>query len=380
MTSTTPLLADDPTTTPEPRAGLAPEEVTALQAVREYPCVSVLMSTSRGRRMAPAATQRLRRLAAQAGERLRSEDPAGAHADVLARLDDLVIDAVHGPTSEAVALYASRSTARLLRLPLPVVDRVVIDRTFATRDLVRCLHRAPRHAVLVLATDQARLFEEVGGALAPARSSQFPAYSERHRELTHRTSAQEEALRAFVRDVDRALGAHLALHPAPLVLVGTEQVLAEFRAQSKNLARLAGSITGSLASAPLAELRARIRPVIDGYLHSRQQEALDLLARRTGEDRVVTGVPSAWLAAQYERPEMLVVDESSTYPARLSADGDLLTPATDVEHPDVIDDAVDELIELVLARGGWVALADEGALGEHGDGVALTLRQRPRQW
>jgi hypothetical protein len=83
----------------------------------------------------------------------------------------------------------------------------------------------------------------------------------------------------------------------------------------------------------------------------------------------------AWLAARRERVEMLAVEEGLFFPARLSADGDVLTPATDVEHPDVLDDAVDELIETVLARGGWVALVRDGGLAAHG-GVAVTLRTR----
>jgi hypothetical protein len=70
---------------------------------------------------------------------------------------------------------------------------------------------------------------------------------------------------------------------------------------------------------------------------------------------------------------MLVVEEGFFHPARISADGDFLTPADDVEHPDVIDDAVDELIELVIQRGGWVAFAEDGALADH-DRVALTVR------
>ncbi len=366
---------------PAPWAGLTAQEVLELQSVREYPCVSVLMSTTPARKMAPAVTQRLRRLTAQAAQRLVTEASAGEHADVVARLEDLLIEAVHGPTSAAIALYASPGTARVLRLPLTVVDRVVIDPTFATRDLVRCLHRAPRHVVLVLAAGQARLFEEVAGTLAPARSSRFPFYADPRpqtgrRATSSRASTHEASIRAFQRDVDRALGAYLALHPAPLVLVGAERVLASFRAESKNLGRLAGTITGSHASAPLPELQARIRPVIDDYLHSRQREAIELLERRAGAGRVVTGVPSAWLAARHERPEMLAVEDSLFYPARLDPDGDLLTPATDVEHPDVIDDAVDELIELVLARGGWVALTDDGALAAH-DRVALTLKDGP---
>ena len=61
--------------------------------------------------------------------------------------------------------------------------------------------------------------------------------------------------------------------------------------------------------------------------------------------------------------------------ARVSRDGDLITPADDVEHPDVIDDAVDEVIETVLRRGGWVALVQNGALSAS-DRIALTLRPR----
>ena len=62
------------------------------------------------------------------------------------------------------------------------------------------------------------------------------------------------------------------------------------------------------------------------------------------------------------------------HPARLSDDGDLVLPAPDVDHPDVVDDAVDEVIELVLGRGGWVALVAQGRL-DHAGGIALTLRQ-----
>jgi hypothetical protein len=151
--------------------------------------------------------------------------------------------------------------------------------------------------------------------------------------------------------------------------------VALFTRTSANIARLAGTIPANLTTVPLPELAARTKPVLEAYLHSRQTEALDLLNRRAGSHRVVSGMSSAWLAARHERPEMLAVEEGLFHPARISADGDLLLAATDVEQPEVIDDAVDELIELVLNRGGWVAMVDDGLLAEH-DGVALTLRGR----
>jgi hypothetical protein len=133
-------------------------------------------------------------------------------------------------------------------------------------------------------------------------------------------------------------------------------------------------VRGNLLNAPLPELTARIRTTLRDYLHRREAEALALVDARSGAGRVVSGVPAAWLAARTHRPEMLAVDETVFYPARISDDGDTLVPAPDVDHPDVIDDAVDELIELVLLRGGWIALTSPGTLDAH-EGVALVVRR-----
>lgn len=371
-----------PTTTPSTArasrsapAKVSPEQVTALQGVRGAPCVSVLMSTTPAVRMTPDDLVRLRSLVQDVRRRLAQEERPLDHEQLLERLEDLVVEASVRPTLAGLALYASASTGQRVVLPLSVVERTVVDPTFATRDLVRALHRVPRHTVLVLSAGEARLFEETGAALLPASAGTFPLVAEpAHTSHEHRPAGREAAMRAFLRTVDRALGKHLALHPAPLVLIGPKPLVAAFTSRSRNVARLAGTITGSRASAPLGRLRALVRPVVDGYLHSRRDEALELLGRRMAEDRVVTGMPAAWLAAQHERPEVLVVEDGLVYPARLSAEGDLLTPAEDVEHPEVIDDAVDELIEVVLRRGGWVALVDDGSLGES-EGVALAVRR-----
>jgi hypothetical protein len=287
-----------------------------------------------------------------------------------------VREAATAPTSTALAVFVSRGTALTVLLPVEVRDRAVVDPTFATRDLVRALHRTPRHLVLALTSREARLFDGVGETLRPVPGTTFPLRGDRQRgDERMRARRRDADAAAFLRTVDAALGAYLRLHPAPLVLVGQDRVLAGFRAVSKNLGRLAGSIEANLATEPLATLVTRTRPVLERYLRSRQDEALALLERRAGVHRAVSGMSSAWLAARSERPEMLAVEEGLFYPARVSNDGDLLQRATDVEHPDVIDDAVDELIELVLDRGGWVALVEDGALRAH-DGVALTLRSR----
>jgi hypothetical protein len=345
------------------------QQVVLLQSVRSYPCLTLLLTTEPGPTMAPADARRLEGLLASAAQRLRAEgcDPDGA---VLATAKRLVAEAVASPTSTGLAVFASSGTALVVPLPVDVRERVVVDPTFATRDLVRALHRTPRHLVLALSSRDARLFEGSGDDLRPARGSSFPML-----DTAGRGEHPARDATAFLRSVDKALGTYLQLHPAPLVLAGPTRVLATFAGLSRNLGRLAGQIPANVVHQPLSELAERTRPVLERYLHSRQQEALELLDRRTGSSRAVSGMTSAWLAARTERPEMLAVEQGLFFPARLSGDGDLLLPATDVEHPDVLDDAVDELIELVLDRGGWVALVDDGALAAH-DGVALTVRAR----
>lgn len=363
VTSTTPPRA----ATTRRAAAPSPETVLLLQSVRSYPSVSLLATTTPGRRMSTADARTVIRLAGEAAQRLR-DDPSPGNEEVLRALDETVARVLSEPTGKAIGVFVNSAMQEVVRLPIPVTDRVVIDPTFATRDLLRGLHRTPRHVVLLLAEREARLLDGVGDQLTPPARSSFPMVAPEEPGTT-----KPAAVTSFFRQVDQALGTHLRLHPAPLVLVGAERTLAQFQQLSRNTGRLAGKVTGSLTSAPLTELVPRIRPVLERYLFSRQREALELIEHRRSRHRVVDGVAAAWLAARAERPEMLAVEEGFVFPARISDDGDFLAAAQDTDHPDVIDDAVDELIELVLQRGGWVAFVDDGALAEH-DRVALTLR------
>ncbi|MFN8080746.1 MAG: hypothetical protein U0Q19_14420 [Kineosporiaceae bacterium] len=362
--------------------GVTPRLVTALQSATGHPCVSLLLTTTPAPRMLGEDAARLQGLLREAERRLvEAEALPGVRSTVLNPLRELVEGACRGPAGEALAIFASAAVHSVVHLDLPVVDRVVVDPTFATRDLVRSLHRTPRHVVLALSAHEARLFDGIGARLHPAQTRAFPLTAEQDERGRGRGGprsgrpAGAEERKAFLRQVDRALGAYLRIHPAPLVLVGTERVVGDFRRMSANLGRLAGWVPGSLVTAPTAELVPRIRVVLEQYLLSRHQEAIELLHRRVGEGRVASGIQAAWRAAHAERPEMLVVEESYVHPARLGPDDTVIDPEPhDLDAPDVIDDLVDELIEAVLRRGGWVAFAGDDALSAHGR-VALSLRR-----
>lgn len=359
--------SDRPSRTPSlfPRQPLTADTVLALQDYRAYPSVSLLLPTRPGPQLDAADRARLDALVRQARRRLTDEGVAGG--DVLADVLTEVAARLEGPVDRAVALFASTARTARVDLPVEVVERCVVDPTFATRDLVRALHRTPRHVVLLLAADQARLLDTTGGSLTEVTTG-FPRVDPDHRPGT-------PARPRFLREVDDALDAYRRVHPAPLVLAAAQPTLSAFRKISRNTARLAGCLTGNHLNTPPAQLRDHIRRMLEDYLRSRQAEALDLLAMRTADGRAVHGIDAAWLAARWERPEMLAVEEGFFHPSRVSPDGDTLMPADDPEEPDVCDDTVDELIETVISRGGWVALVADGALAQEGR-IALTLRRR----
>lgn len=344
--------------------------VWALQGHRADPSVSLLLTTRPGPELDPLDRARLRGLAEQARHRLAAhpeyEDAPGNRIYELQDALDALAERVRGPVDQSLALFCSAVCIARFDLPVEVVDRCVIDPTFATRDLIRALHRTPRHVVLLLAPDQARLRDGAGGVLSTVRHG-FPRHDRSHRRGT-------PARESFLREVDQALGAYRRLHPAPLVVAADPPTLAAFRTVSVNTDRLAGTLPRPHLDTPPEQLQARVRPVIEDYLLSRQAEALTLLARRGEQQRVVRGITRAWRAARWERPKMLAVEQGYFQPAHLT-DGDTLVPVDTVGvvgAPGVLDDAVDELIEMVLGRGGWIALLADGTLPATSR-VALTL-------
>lgn len=349
-------------------------EVVQLQQVRGFPAVSVLMATTPGPSMTLTDQTRLEDMVDQATLRLQRL-PDGDPAPLVKSLLGLTRTLATQPTGHGFALFASAGVARSCRLPVPPIDRVVIDHTFATRDLVLALQRTPRHVVLVVSAHDARLFESSGGTLDPAPTPAFPLRRSRPRRSNpDRPALRQADTEEFLRTVDRRLTTYRALHPSPLVLVGTDPLLKAFTRQARRLDRLAGTLTRDHLKASLAELSAATRPVLQRYLASREQDALELVWTRAAQGRVAAGMQAAWLASRTTQPEMLAVEESLFYPARLSPDGHTIELSPDIDQPDVIDDAVDELIEHVLIRGGWIAIVGDRALDRYG-GVALVSRR-----
>jgi hypothetical protein len=179
---------------------------------------------------------------------------------------------------------------------------------------------------------------------------------------------------AFLRAVDHLLGSYRAEHPSPLVLGGSPHMIDRFCALSRNLHRLAGRIAPTRGETAFDLARAS-SGMVERYLRSRREEALSDL-RRVLASRpvdVASGMAACWHAVHQRVPKMLLVEHDFVSPGRPE---DYAVPAPGPRPRSVapaVHDLVDDLIEVVIMRGGQLALVDNGDLAAHGR-VALLSR------
>lgn len=330
-------------------------------------CVSILLNTTPAVRMLDDDRHRLQSHSRDVLRRLEMEPDQGLAHVLEARLRVAVDKAFREPTDVALALFVSESTIKVFHLSVPVEDRVVIDPTFATRDVVVAVQHNPPFLLLHMDSRSANLYRYNQKYLEPVLSGDFPAL----REGRVRTRDNERT-RAFLRTVDVGLGRHLASQDLPVVLVGGERTLAEFARITRNGAKVSGMARGIQSRPSLADLESIGRSVMTDHVEDLGAAAQDTLYARLRAKRAVTGLLGCWHAASTSHPELLVVERHFAMPARMVAEGRYVEPSDDGEHPEVIDDAVDDLIEMVLRAGGYVCVVPDGSMREHGR-VAMTL-------
>jgi hypothetical protein len=380
------------------------EELDRLLSVNDYPCVSILVPMEK---KAPANRQnsiRIKGLLKRAKELLEREVAPREAAPVLEGLQSLV-DTIEGePPLDGLALFASPGLARRVDLPFSVPERVIIDREFATREIVIGLNRTARYRVLVLSDRPTRLLEGTGSDLVELKAGGFPAVYEGpgefvntpegvlaprglKREVPHPgshqrtrnfgfepTTTREEYRKEFLHSIDVALGTFADRDPLPLAIVGVDRQLAFFENVSRHASSVVARIVGSHGDGAPHEIARLVWPLVEAAVHAqnveRARKAIDAAIKNR---KVARGVMEVWRAAREGRGATLVVEEGYRFPARSGSSSEKLLAPNDPEGGPLTD-AVDEILDEVLRKHGDVVFVPDGTL--EGERIALTLRYK----
>jgi len=328
-----------------------------LQRRSGYPSITVLFNTTPGATLTAAERTTAHRLIGDAEQRLTGDVSDELAAVLVARLRELLDDQSSEQSTRAVGLFVSTDHAVAVRLGRTVEERVIIDDTFATRDLVADLNRTARYRVVTVSEQKTRLLIGDRTRLVEERNDIWPM-------LRGGQSAT-----SWIRDVGHRLREEDAQNPLATVVAGVDRTVR--RSIVPELFNTIGFVPGNHDRTGWAELHNAVWPLVSDWLRADGHRAIEALDRARSACRFGAGIDEIWPLAVEGRIETLVVEDRYAVAGRI-VNGHL-ERTDDREAPDVIDDVIDEAIEAVLRRDGTAVIVADGELTAY-DRIAAVLR------
>jgi len=356
------------------------QDINLLQRIRSYPSITITVPTHRTSPENQRDPINVKNLISEVTDRLLKEFSKKEMEPILTRLEDVTNQIDFRNTLDGLGIFVNRDFSRIVYLPFMLKKRVVIDETFMTRDLVFAMNRSPRYWVLVLSEKPTRLYEGIRDNLEEFKDNNFPivhtgpggegalpgGFGKR------KSAYRDERHEQFFRKVDDALKIIMANDPLPLIVVGVDRYQSFFNKITNHTNSIFGILTGSHDKTSSSELAKLVWPVMKEKLRENRLKIFDELEIAVSQGKFVSSIGEVWRMANEGRGRLLVVEEDYHFPARIDKDGNLL-PADDANSPDVMDDAVDDVMENVLSKQGQVVFVDNGTLEKH-QRIALILR------
>ena len=354
------------------------EHIRELARSTALPAVSVFLPLDPPVAAHPELALRLRALTDEAVRATATWWGDEAAERVRAQLDDVAPVIAPGEQARGLALFVSPADHLVLHLPFRVAEEVIVDTSYATRQLFEGWAARVRHLVVVLDEAGARAFEGEGpgGRLSEVQSHGFPVRVERpveqdtpHRDRPRHETVRDEDRRVVERAVGAALESAHSADPRPVVLVGEERRVATLLDVCGHL-DIAGVVHGDHGSDRPDRLAELARPVLERWRTRARADACTRLRDAKGQGRAVTTVAAVLVAVAEGRGRELIVEEGLSMP-RTWLDG--LSPGEGPDPSIDTEDVVDDLIEQVLSAGGVVTFVDRGSLDDCGQ-IGLLLR------
>ena len=341
----------------------------------DYPNVSILLPTHKTSPDNIQDMMVLKKLSREAENRLREEFSKREIRELLGKLNKTVESIDVRKNLDGMAIFVNNSFEKVVRLPFPVKERVIIDRSFATRDLIRAINRGINYYTLSISAGFVRLFEAHRDKFSEITEGGFPYANPfpRGTNLEESTSLKEARLKEFFNMVDKSFSLIINQHPMEWVIAGVERNIALYRDLSGLSDKVITAVEGNYDTASPHELATVVWPQVKNAMAAKRRKVLSRLDEALGRKKLATGIDEVWNLSLQGRGELLVVEEDYQQAARISKNGNSVTMVDKHGITGITDDLVDEIAEKVVSTGGRVIFAENGSLKKYNH-IALILK------
>lgn len=333
-----------------------------LQSRRAFPSITVLANTTPKAPLRGPERATLEQLVADADRRLGDLVSPELRRRLVDAARRLVEEYADEPAGRAIAICVSPEHEAVVRLGREVAERVVVDDTFATRDLVADLNRTAEFSVVTLSDRRVRwLLGDRHRLIEVREEGRWPLIrdDEVGRDLWVRTVVEQ--VRAL--DAERSL---------PVVVAGVQRTVRTILDAVE--AEVIGEVPGNHDRTTATELHHGAWPLVVDWLRSDREHAVERLEAARSTRRFAGGLDEIWPLAHEGRVELIAVEDGYAVAGRLDGDHIVRVDAvSELDGADVIDDVLDELVETVMRFGGRAVMMGDGELADC-DRVAAVLR------
>ena len=341
------------------------EKFLQLKDVYAYPSVTILLNTHRTKPDNQRDPINLKNLITETENRLDEEFKFREILKLKENLKNIQQQIDHNFNLDSLAIFVSNEVCDFVRLPISVENRVVIDHTFATRDLVRALHLSDNYYILTISQRNGRLYEAFNDQiLEEITEGKFPVKNETHYstdklEISIAKRA-DDLVREFLNRVDKEFIEIYKRNPLNLIIAGTERNFHFYKEITDRKQAIIGWINQNRDEFTPHEIVKDAWKVKLDYLKEQQQTAISELEIAVSQQKFESGIREIWRAINEGRGDKLFVEKDYFQPARLENDEIILME--DAKEAGVIDDMIDEIIERQLQFGGEVVFLENGSL------------------
>lgn len=348
-----------------------------LKSIISESCVTIILNTHRVSPDNIKDPLTLKNLIKEAENRLYADENKRYAKQLVEKLQDLESKIDHRYNLESLILFVNEDIAEYTRLPITVEDRVVVDHTFATRDLIRALHFESNYYVLVLSQQKVRLIEAFNDKVVEEIGNPFPIentgfYSTNKAELSN-ANRQTNLVAEFFNRVDKELNAIRNENPLP-VLICTED--GNYHEYLKIADQKQSFFDTYLNKNRLDEKAHHIVSdaweIVQEHTIQKNNARKSELQNAVSQNKFLSDTNEIWQAIKQGRVQTIFIEQGNFQPA-IWEDDHIKYVSEDLrDDKKVVDDIYDELIDANMNFGGDVVFLPKGELSKFNGFGAIT--------
>ncbi|WP_246125951.1 AOC03_06830 family ribosome hibernation factor [Bizionia myxarmorum] len=348
-----------------------------LKNIHSENCITIIMNSHRTNPDALKDAITLKNHIKEVETRLLADTTKRNATGLLEKLNALVEQIDHSHNLDSLLLFVNDDVAEYTRLPIKVTDRVVIDDSFATRDLVRAMHAEAHYYVLVLSQENSRLIEALNDKVVQEFKAPFPMENKqfftRNKAESAVASRESSLIAEYFNQVDKAVNTIRKENPLPVLICSLEENYAEYlKIADEKHSILNTYLNKNRISEKDHAIVTEAWKLVKSHNSELNSNRKTELLKAVSDNKFLSDTNEIWKAIKDGKIQTLFIEQGLFQPAIM--DDDEISYVTEDHRTDknVIDDIFDEMIELNMNFGGDVVFLPKGELSKFNGFGAIT--------